>query len=156
MSRWRASRRVVVAALLVALVVEVAAIAWLVLNPSAAVPTTVVTRTSDWLARHGVPGPIADGDVVEFVLNAGMFVPLGATLKLLAPRVPWWAWTAVGFAVSGAIELTQWMLLEDRSESWRDVWANTLGLGLGAAVVAAAQVALRLTKARRNTRLAVL
>ncbi len=82
-------------------------------------------------------------------LNIVLFVPTGATLRLLVPRVPWWAWAGVGFAVSGAIELLQWGFLHDRTPTWRDVAANTLGLGLGAGFVAAVQVAARGSHPRR-------
>ena len=149
-------RRDVQVLLLLALVAECAVIAYLVLNPSAAVPTTVVTRASDWLSRHGVPAGLADGDVVEFVLNAGMFVPTGMTLRLLVPRVPWWAWSAVGLAAAGTIELIQWGFLEGRSASWRDTWANTIGVAAGAAVVALIQLSVRLIRHSRRARLALL
>ena len=150
------SRRHFQVILLIALVVETAVIAWLVLNPSAATPTAAVADVSAWLSGHHVPARLADGVVVEFVLNIAMFVPTGATLRLLIPRVPWWAWTGVGFVVAGAIEATQWLLLDDRSATWSDVWANTIGLGLGAALAALTQAALGALRRRRLTRLAVL
>ncbi|GAA1930651.1 VanZ family protein [Nocardioides marmoribigeumensis] len=145
------------AALLVALVVEAAVTAWLVLNPSPAAPSRAVLEISGWLSGHGVPDALADGDVVEFVCNIALFVPTGATLRLLVPRVPWWAWFGAGFVVSGAIELLQWGFLDARSATWRDVWANTLGFGLGAVCTVVVEQVRRLRRRRRtNARLAAL
>ena len=120
--------------LLAALVVELVVVAWLVLNPSPAVPSAAVEDVSAALAAVGLPGWLTDTSLVEFVLNVGLFVPLGITLALLLPRVPWWMWMLIGLAVSSGIEALQLFFLADRSPTLRDVWANTLGLGLGALV----------------------
>jgi hypothetical protein len=142
MRRWhRLGHRAVVGLLLVALVVEIAAIAWLVLNPSPAAPSQAVLDVTAWLDAHGFPPSI---------------VPTGATLRLLAPRVWWWVWFVVGFAVSGGIELAQLHYLDARSATWRDVGANTIGFGGGAAAVAAVQLVWWLGQKLRAVRLAVL
>lgn len=141
MRRWhKLGHRAVVGLLLTALVVEAVAIAWLVLNPSPAFPTRSVVVVTDWLAAHGFPSWVANEDRVEFSLNVALFVPTGATLRLLAPKVYWWVWIVVGFVVSGGIELFQLHYLDARSATWRDVWANTIGFGGGAALVAAVQL----------------
>lgn len=153
----RALRRGELRALLwLALAVEAVVTAWLVLNPSPAVPTAAVLDLSEWLAGLGVPSRIADGSVVEFVLNVALFVPIGATLRLLVRPVPWWAWPVVGFVLSSAIELSQLAFLDARSATWRDVWANTIGLALGAAGAAAAVLLWRQRRRRPSRRMVVL
>ncbi len=123
------------AGLLVLLVVEIAGIAWLVLNPSPEVPTRSVLDLSAWLSAHGVPASLADPDLVEFGLNTVLFVPLGFLCALIFPRVRLLSWLLVGLVVSGALELAQAELLPLRSPSLRDITANTLGMLLGAGVV---------------------
>ena len=117
--------------LVAALVVELAAIAWLVLNPSPAVPTEAVYDVSAVLDRLGLPGPLTDTDVVEFALNVALFVPLGMTVAVLLPRVPWWLWALVGLAASSGVEALQLVFLDARSATLKDIWANTLGMALG-------------------------
>ena len=128
--RWRI-------ALLVALVLELVVIAWLVLNPSPAVPSAAVYDVSALLVTLGIPELLANTNLVEFALNVALFVPPGVTLALLLPKVPWWMWALVGLAASSTIEALQLFLLDDRSATLRDIWANTLGLGIGGLLVAA-------------------
>ena len=157
MHRWhRLGHRAVVSLLLVALVVEIAAISWLVLNPSPAAPTQAVLDVTAWLDARGFPPSIADPNRVEFALNVALFVPTGATLRLLLPRIWWWVWFVVGFAVSGGIELAQMHYLDARSATWRDVWANTIGFGGGAATIASVQLLWWLGRKLGRVRLAVL
>ena len=118
--------------LIVALVVELAAIAYLVFNPSPAVPTRAVYSLSYRLDNLGLPSLLTDPSVIEFLLNVALFVPLGATLALLAPKVPWWLWAVFGLLASAAVEGLQLMLLSDRTATLRDIAANTTGLGAGA------------------------
>jgi glycopeptide antibiotics resistance protein len=129
--------------LVVALVVQLVVLALIVLNPSPAVPTRVVLSLSYRLQQVGVPAALADGAVIEFALNVGMFVPLGITLALLLPRIPWWVWALVGLAISSLIEAAQLLFLSARSATLVDVWANTLGLAAGGLLVAIAFQLLR-------------
>ncbi len=155
--RHRITPRVLRGLLIAALVVEAVVMAWLVLNPSPAVPLQGgAVGISNAMSNHGVPDLFADTDVVEFVCNVALFVPMGATLALLVPRVPWWAWLGVGFVLSGAVELFQWGFLDGRSASWRDVWSNTIGLALGAALVAAAEHGVRRFRKGRRASVATL
>ncbi len=129
--------------LLAALVVELVAIAWLVLNPSPAVPSRAVLSLSYRLDQAGFPELLTDTSLIEFALNVALFVPLGVTLALLVPKVPWWVWGLFGFLASSAIEGIQLMLLDGRSATVRDIAANTVGLGLGAVL---AQLAMRIAR----------
>ena len=129
----RAWRSVLISVLLV----EVLVVGWLVLNPSPATSYGAVETISDLLESWGVPQPIADTGLIEFVLNVAMFVPPGATLAVLLPRVAWWQLSLVGLAGSVGIEVLQ-LLLPDRTASLSDVVANTVGLAAGALMVAVA------------------
>jgi VanZ family protein len=137
-------------ALLAALVAQLAVLAYVVFHPDADMPSSVVRRVSAKLSSWGVPDLLADTELVEFALNVLMFVPIGATLALLLPRVPWWLWALVGLAASSSIEALQLVFLSDRSATLRDVAANTLGLVTGGWVVhAALHLAHRRTQADR-------
>jgi len=114
---------------------EVTVSGWLVLDPSPAVPVASVDGLSGWLIPHGISDWDNLATVVE-LLNVVLFVPAGATLGLLFPRLPWRVWCVVGWRGAGAVELFQWRLLDARTASWSDVWAKTVGFGLGAALAA--------------------
>jgi hypothetical protein len=121
------------------LVVEYAGIAWLVLNPSPATPTSAVAGLSDAMARLGFPTWLADGSVVEFWLNVILFVPLGALSAMIWPRVRLWGWILAGLLFSSTLEWTQLQVLSERSSTSRDIIANTLGMALGAGLIATAR-----------------
>lgn len=53
------------------------------------------------------------------------------------PRSNWRDWTAIGFVLSGAVEVIQALALDGRSATFVDVVANTLGAFLGAIAVRA-------------------
>lgn len=123
-------------ALLALLVIEYAGIAWLVLNPSPATPTSAVSGLSEIMLWLGIPTWLADGAVVEFWLNIILFVPLGFLSALIWPRVRLWGWVLAGFLLSSSLEWIQLQLLAERSSTSRDIIANTLGMTLGAALIA--------------------
>ncbi|MGB0101357.1 MAG: VanZ family protein, partial [Nocardioides sp.] len=62
--------------------------------------------------------------------------PVAALGSLIWSRLTWQEWTAYAFVGAGLVELTQGLLLPDRSATFSDVVANTLGGLIGAAVVA--------------------
>lgn len=72
----------------------------------------------------------------EFLCNALILAPVALLGSLLWPRTTWRDWTAYGFLIAGSVELIQGLLLPDRTASFTDVVANTLGCLLGAGVVA--------------------
>lgn len=92
--------------------------------------------------------PWATYDVVEFVSNVLLFVPLGAVLAFVLRRAPW-ATVAVGLGTSAVIELAQWMLLPGRTGSVLDVVANTLGTVVGCAAGLAVRAVLAARRGRR-------
>ena len=138
--RWRA-----VALLL--LLIEVAGIVWLVLNPSSATPTGAVLRISAFLLSHGAPTWIASTIGWEYLLNVALFIPLGFLSSLVWDRVAVAAWVVVGFAVSAGLELAQLTVLTSRSATLIDVSANMVGMFAGAAAAALVLEALSRNRA---------
>ena len=119
-----------------ALVLAGAVGAWLVFQPDAAASSGAIRRLSQVLVDRGVPYSRAS-EVVGFVLNVALFVPGAFAAALLWPRVRWWQWVLLGFAVTAAIETMQGAFLPGRNAQGVDLVANTLGaaLGSGAAVL---------------------
>ena len=114
------------------------------LNPSPAVPSELVSRVASLGLRLALPAPLVEPTRVEFSLNVLAFLPLALLGSLWRPAVTVSAWTTIGFAGSLLVEATQ-TLLPDRSATHSDVVANTLGAALGAMI---AWVALRLVEHR--------
>ena len=69
--------------------------------------------------------------LIENVGNIALFVPLGALLAMLLPRPRRWLALAFGFLFACAIEITQGLLLPERTASWVDVVSNTIGTLIG-------------------------
>lgn len=132
-------RRRLAAGLMAAYVLLVAAI---VFAPSASVPTSSVEWITLRLAALGAPGFVTTS-TVEFATNVLLFLPLGLLGWFLRPTWTWFAWTVIGFAASGFIELTQLLFLSARSATMVDVGANTLGAFLGALAAVALKHLLR-------------
>jgi VanZ like protein len=131
-SRQLASRRTIA----VALAAYSAALAFILLVPSGAVPSDGASWTSDLADRLGAPAWALDPARWEFACNALILMPVSALGSLLWPRTNWRDWTAYAFVIAGAVELVQGLLLPERSATFVDVVANTLG-GLGGAVAVA-------------------
>ena len=98
----------------------------------------------DWLQVHGAPGWVRY-DLVEFVANIALFVPVGLFVMIMAGVRGWWLAVLVGFAASCTIELGQLIFLPDRFATLSDVLANTIGAAVGAVLALAL---LRRTRAR--------
>lgn len=101
------------------------------LNPSPAGPSELVTRVAALGVRLDLPAPLVVPVRVEFGLNVLAFLPLSLLGSLLRPAVTVSAWVTTGFAGSLLVEATQ-TLLPERSATHSDVVANTLGMALGA------------------------
>jgi len=76
----------------------------------------------------------------ERVLNALMFVPLGATIALLLHRRAWPLAIVAGFGLSAAVEYAQ-ASIPGRVPDLDDVVWNTLGAVVGVAVVTVPRIA---------------
>ncbi|MBA2954571.1 hypothetical protein GON03_09565 [Nocardioides sp. MAH-18] len=85
-----------------------------------------------WLAHGGLNQSDA-----EFLCNALIVAPVSALGSILWPRTTWRTWTALALVGACAVEITQGALLTERTASYVDVVANTLGGLLGALVVLA-------------------
>lgn len=80
---------------------------------------------------------------LEFLANVAMFVPLGLLVGILFGRRLWGLAVLLGFGVSAAIELFQFVVLPDRFATVDDVIANTLGALVGALIAGAVLRRLR-------------
>ena len=105
-----------------------------------------VRRVLSWLQDVGAPAWV-DYDFADFVANIGFFVPIGLVAALLLPWRAWWAAIPIGAALSGLLELGQYLFLPERYASWTDVAANTTGAIIGALIGAA----IRAARMRRAT-----
>lgn len=90
-----------------------------------------VVHAIDSVLRDGLGVAWFGSGWIEFAANILLFVPLGLLLTLLVDRV--WIGVAVCVAASVAVELAQF-LLPSRQASPRDVIANAIGAGVGAAI----------------------
>ena len=111
--------------------------AFLVFQPSAALPIRAVLKTHYFLLAHGAPRWAAAAGVWEFVYNVALFVPPFFVLLLLWPRVRVAWWVLGGLGLSVLIEVTQASFLHGRDAQLRDVLANTLGALVGASLARA-------------------
>jgi hypothetical protein len=118
--------------LLLLLLLYCAFVAAVVLLPTGVFPSAVVGWVADRAEAIGAPDQVLVGYRVEFALNALMIAPLSALGSLLWSSWTWRDWTALAFVASATVELTQGLLLPDRSATFVDVCANTAGALVGA------------------------
>lgn len=121
---------------MVALAAYSAVLAVVLLAPTSGNQSEAASWLGDLGAWIGLPERFVTQPRVEFVCNALILMPLSALGSLVWPRVGWREWTAYAFVIAGGVELTQGILLPERTVATADVVANTLG-GLGGALVIA-------------------
>ena len=73
-----------------------------------------------------------DGALADGILNAALFLPLGAALSIAGWRP--WRTIALGVLLSCGVETAQ-LVIPGRDPSLSDVLFNTLGAALGVALV---------------------
>ncbi|MEP9363463.1 VanZ family protein [Nocardioides sp. CN2-186] len=133
-------------ALLVALVAYSAALGVALLAPTSGTQSHMASWVVDIGRSVGFSPETATQARAEFLCNALILAPVSALGSLVWPRTTWRDWTAYAFVIASLVELTQGLLLPDRTASYADVAANTLG-GLGGAV--AVDVIRRFRSSRR-------
>jgi glycopeptide antibiotics resistance protein len=131
--------------LAIILVVYSAFLAVVLLAPTSGTQSESASWLSDLALSLGVPDRFTSQPRIEFVCNALILMPVSALGSLVWPRTTWRDWTAYAFVISGFVELIQGLVLPQRTATFVDVVANTLG-GLGGAVVV--MVVRRLTVRR--------
>jgi glycopeptide antibiotics resistance protein len=104
-----------------------------------------VRRVLAWLQGLGAPEWV-NYDFADFVANIAFFVPIGLVAALLLPWRMWGLAIPLGAALSGLLELGQYLFLPERYASLTDVAANTLGAVIGALIGAS----IRLVRMRRR------
>ncbi|WP_296604778.1 VanZ family protein [Nocardioides sp.] len=133
--------------ILLALTGYSAALAFILLVPWGAIPTSGASRTAELAARLGAPAWALEPARWEFACNALILMPVSMLGSLIWQRTTWKDWTAYAFVIAGTVELVQGLLLPERSATFADVVANTLG-GLGGAL--AVEVGLTVLGRRRT------
>jgi hypothetical protein len=117
------------------LLIYLVVLAVVLLSPSNTVQTDAVVGGADLLTRLGAPDSHQLRLGVEFAENVLIIAPVTFFASLLRPRYSWLEWTALGFLVALLVEVIQAVALPDRSATYSDIVANTLGALLGALVV---------------------
>lgn len=104
-------------------------------------PTPVDEPASDalnalfrWLHRHGAPRWV-NYKLLEAGANVLLFVPVGALCVAAFPRNTWLQNAAIGVMASASMELGQFLFLERRDPSSRDLLTNTTGTVAGIVLV---------------------
>ena len=113
-----------------------ALLALALLAPTSDTQSSMASWVRDLGSTVGFSTATATQPRAEFLGNVAIMAPVAALGSLLWERTTWRAWTAFGFLVAGAVELAQGVFLPDRTASFADVVANTLGCLLGAVSVA--------------------
>lgn len=108
-------------------------LSWVLLNPSADLPTSGLAFLTSWAEAWGLPEAAVAR--MEPLANVAIFVPLPVLGALVFGPRSVTGWTGLAFALSFAVEVTQRVLLTGRSGSTSDIVANTLGALLGAILV---------------------
>ena len=106
-------------------------LAFILLSPSAELPSASVSVIAEVGRAVGVPELFLVGSRAEFVVNAAMFVPVSLLGSIVWKASTWRDWTAYVFLASGFAELVQGVVLSQRSATFVDVVANTLGALVG-------------------------
>jgi hypothetical protein len=100
------------------------------------------------LHRRGFPLWISY-ELIEFIANIVMFVPVGFFVVVLAGMPRWWLGFLAGVAGSCVIELGQLVFLPERMPTLNDVMANTTGAAVGTVI---ALVTLQIARSRPSGR----
>jgi hypothetical protein len=96
-------------------------------------------------------GPVVAGmsyDEVESILNALLFVPLGAALALLLSRRLWILAPVLGFGLSFAVEYAQ-TRIPGRVPDVHDIVWNSVGALVGAVIAGLLRLAARPRRGQR-------
>ena len=119
-------------ALLLALVGYTVLLGVALLAPTSGHQSALAAHVRDLGLWVGFSPERATQERAEFLCNALILAPVPALGSLLWPRASWRDWTAAVFVAAGTVELVQGLLLPERTASYEDIVANTLGGLLGA------------------------
>ena len=93
----------------------------------------MLERAISELHERGVPA-FVDYEFIESFSNVLLFIPVGFLFGLMLPLRWWPVALLLGPALSGAIELAQRYVLDERVSTVHDVIANSIGATIGVLV----------------------
>jgi glycopeptide antibiotics resistance protein len=105
------------------------------LAPTSGTQSSMASWVRDLGTAVGFDESTATQSRAEFICNALILAPVSALGSLIWRRTTWRDWTAWTFVAVVLVELTQGILLPQRTASHADIVANTFGGLLGAAAV---------------------
>lgn len=121
--------------LLAALLVYSALLGVALLAPTSGTQSEMAAWVVDLGTSVGFSPETATQARAEFLCNAAILAPVSALGSLVWTSTTWRDWTAYAFVIAGSVELVQGLLLPNRTASYIDIVANTLGGLVGALVV---------------------
>jgi glycopeptide antibiotics resistance protein len=123
-------------------------VCWATLNPAPPDPMSVgpFTLLLAVFAKYPVTAWLTY-DMVEFIANIGMFVPIGVLLTVLMGVRRWWLVVLIGVVLTCTIESIQ-LTMPARHSDVRDLIANSFGTALGAGLT---MIAGKLRRTRSKT-----
>jgi glycopeptide antibiotics resistance protein len=102
-----------------------------------------------WLHSHGIPGWF-NYWFVEASANFLLFIPVGILAVMVFPRNKWWQDALIGVTASGVMELGQFLFLDRRVSSPKDLVTNTAGTLVGILLAYALKKRLKKQQAQRH------
>lgn len=127
----------------IATLAYLALVGWLTLSPTTGLQAGVLWEIAEFFERHRATEWITF-NLLEFVANIVMFVPIGLFFVLLLGRRQWWLAILLGVALTVGIEFAQ-QSIANRVSDPRDLAANSLGAIIGTLLA----LVLTAAKARR-------
>lgn len=110
------------------------------LAPTSGTQSSMASWVVDLGTWVGFSAETATQARAEFLCNVAILAPVSALGSLIWRRTTWRDWTAYAFVIACLVEVTQGLLLGERTASTADVVANTLGGLVGAVVVGLARM----------------
>ncbi len=104
--------------------------------PTSGTQSSMASWVVDLGTTLGFSPETATQERAEFLCNAAILAPVSALGSLIWSSTTWRDWTAYVFVIASTVELVQGLVLPDRTASYVDIVANTLGGLIGAALVA--------------------
>jgi glycopeptide antibiotics resistance protein len=120
-------------------ILEFLLVLWLVALAAITMPVFIdaIPQPIVWRPFSEFPEGLTAGSAFEVVGNVALFIPLGVLVPLRwRPMRSWPRIFLVGLALTILVEVLQHLWAQGRQPSVTDVMLNTLGTGIGFALIA--------------------